>query len=69
MQVVMDGLQHAPESKGLLNLYLKLGGKPENLPKRELLTDNPSPTAPQTDVAPTQESPAITAPAQQGSQN
>jgi len=69
MQVVMDGLQHAPESKGLLNLYLKLGGKPENLPKREPLTDNPSPTAPQTDVAPTQESPAITAPAQQGSQN
>lgn len=40
LKLLLDGLDHAPQAKGLLQLYRELGGKPENLPKDKPPPDN-----------------------------
>jgi tetratricopeptide (TPR) repeat protein len=46
MKVVIEGLRHSPDSKALIELYYELGGKLENLPKREPSADKPLPSDP-----------------------
>lgn len=65
MKVVLEGLQQAPQAKGLLHLYRELGGKPENLPKAELSADKQPPAPAQPDAAAEPVGSSAATPAQQ----
>ncbi|MEW6293380.1 MAG: tetratricopeptide repeat protein [Pseudomonadota bacterium] len=65
LKVVLEGLQHAPQAKGLLHLYRELGGKPENLPKKDLPLENIQTEPAKSDAAGQPDVSSPTAPVQQ----